>query len=285
MAQFCRPRWVKRFLLRASRADARLTTCVPEEGRAPCSPESLRAKAEKRASELLGRPIKVTNDAYALARYIASERGSGTPETKLLLAQLAIRQAQGREQSVYKLLACTNKWGACVYGPINVVVQEWDPETGVVGEKYTAPFGRWAATTKDPHLDDLLIAQFALAGGAPGFARGADDQDSPKIVGQRKILDKAAKHVYWVGQIPGVEAHEVFAWVPRPDVSPTGTQGKALIAAAETFVSQRRVSQIPGDMCSGGGFALIGVATVLIGLVGLLAYSYDRSPDLPGRGA
>lgn len=278
-----RPSWVQQFLPyqgETTRNRNRLTNCEAVDGRVPCHTEDLREAAEERASALLGRKIKVSHNAYAIARYISSEHGGGSAETKVLLGQLAINRATMRGKSPFELLACTNKWNTCVYGPINVVVEKVDPTTGEVTRVYTAPYKRWAATTRDPSLDDLLIAQFVLDGGAPGFAKGADDQDSPEIVTPRKIREKAADRIYWVGPIPGVNARQVFAWAPRPNIAPDSPQGQKLIAAALQFPSGTPTRLF----AAGSPSRIVGVAAAFVGLVGFLAYRYDRGKLLPGRG-
>lgn len=234
-SSFCRPQWAIPFLpLQVDRKSFRLNSCGSAvAGQVPCSPEELRVEAQARAAKF-GYPRKVTQDEYALARYLASEHGSGTPETKAALALLALRQAQGRGVTVYKLLACTNNWDTCAFGPINVVTTEWDPVSGTMKTRYAAPYGRWAATSANPSLDDLLIARLVLDGGARGWlSPHANDQDSPVIVTPAKVRAKGQKQIYWVGPVPGLDPNEVFAW----EYLPGATDGPARIDRALAFLA------------------------------------------------
>lgn len=271
---FCRPRWAIPFLsLQADRKSLRLNSCGSAvAGRIPCSPEELRVEAQARAAKF-GYPREVTRDEYALARYLASEHGSGTPETKVALARLAIRQAQERGITVYKLLACTNAWDTCVFGPINVVTTAWDPETGSTKTRYEAPYGRWAATSANPSLDDLLIARFVLDGGGQGWlSMYANDQDSPKIVTPSKVRAKAQKRIYWVGPVPGLDPNEVFVWEDRPSVLPDSPEGQARVTRALAFLENPGAFPWQPAFCAGGVVAIVrerpavaGVAVLAIG--------------------
>lgn len=181
------------------------------EGNINADPERLRAAAERQ----LGRghlPLA----AYTLGRYAQSEVGSGTPEEMMAVIQAAINRSRleypqlSIEDGVNRLLLrrtckATTKYplasGACGrYGPIHAS----DTLCTQLGlEKGCAPYGRWAATSKDPTVQTLLIASFALAGQAGRFARGADDQFGPDALrwiwrkraaaAQAKLADSATQ--------------------------------------------------------------------------------------------
>lgn len=238
------------------------------EGNVNADPEQLREAAERK----LGRGY-LPLAAYTLARYGQSEVGSGTPEEKMAVIQAAINRARRAypqlniEDGVNRLLlrrtcVATTKYplapGACGrYGPIHA------SETRCARldrKKGCAPYGRWAATSKDPTIQTLLIARFALAGTAGQFARGANDQFGPDAA--RSILNyddaklagwirrKASDGDYWIGPLAGINPRHTLLFAHRP-----GTPiAKALVNAAIRAVAAPK-PRVPTVVCPRPGTA------------------------------
>jgi len=256
-------------------------------------PDTLR----KQAAAALGR--SVSRDVYTLARHAASEHGSGTPEEKMLLALSTIEQARQRGISPYQLLACGNKRGLCRYGPIHAPVG-WTATCLAQGgtQSYCkSPFRRWAATTLDPGVDDIMVAELALSGRTRNWARNANDQYSgslfKKYDHKQKIAaltDKARSGHYWVGHLPGVNHMEVFAYRTLKNVPWNSAVGQALIGGAaealeagspawtraETHELRLRKLEAEIPMCPPGsdvgGAHPVVVAVASIAVAGGLAY-------------
>ncbi len=199
------------------------------DGNVGCDPESMRASAEAQLAAL-GYPRSLSLEAYTLGRYMHSEVGSGTIEERVAVGEAAVNRARreyGIMGSVNDLLlyrqnpksAC---WPACAanrgkYGPIH----------GVGTGTSTAPYGRWAATSRDPSLKSLLIADLIVSGKSFDFSNGADDQDGPEAwinQGQASLTGYvqrlASKGKYWVGPLPGVDHwHTFLQFTPGPLVT------------------------------------------------------------------
>lgn len=209
----------------------------PLFGFVPCAPEDLRARAEKAT----GRSISL--DQYSLARNIATEIGSGSISEKVAMALSTLgRAALGTSvgssvtEVVLKNAQCSFGRGArCFYGSIHAA-----------GNVDTAPFGRFTASTQDPTLQDLAIAEFVLDGraGRPlaldNFANGADDQWSPLSskrgdrsaavqTGLDKIGIEALSGDFWVGPICGVDPVKIQLFKRRADLK--GTPAGAALAS------------------------------------------------------
>jgi len=195
----------------------------------------MRAAAEAKLRKLgywTGGKMPLT--VYTGARYIASEVGSGTPEEKVAVLEAAVHRAELEKLRdinsllLYRQSSSSPNYG--YYGPIH----------GPSGVS-SAPYGRWAATSADPGIDDLLIAQFVLSGKARNFSRGADDQlgmeyfDNPASV----IKKNAAQNDYWVGPLPGVDFWHTFLFTHRPDIDPNSAKGQALVNQALAATASR----------------------------------------------
>jgi hypothetical protein len=194
----------------------------------------------KQASDALGRSISM--DAYSLARNIATEVGSGTPEEKMAVALSTIGQARRRNTSVSSLVLLTTKGerkGTALYGPIH-------PKP--TGENI---HGRWTASTLDPTVRDVLIAEFALSGKAGDFARGADNQAHHSIISEQRLREN---RWYWVGPIPGVNPRHTYLVTTRTDVDPDSPQGRQLLALSmEAKGGRYNLSNLTTVATAGGG--------------------------------
>jgi hypothetical protein len=155
------------------------------------------------ASGLLPGPGSLSLAAYGVARNIAAEVGSGagsTPEEKVAIAEAAINRARSYS-SVVRMLLKDGKW----FG------RQWGRNPPV-------------ATSQDPTLEELYVAQLAVTGQTGGFARGASHYYDPRAQDEGHARDPArytkdARGIYeswtqgglaWVGDLPGIDPRRLF---------------------------------------------------------------------------
>lgn len=237
---------------------------VNSSGNVPCSPATMRAQAEAQGRAQGWWPQKVlTLDVYTLARYMTSEVGSGSVEERVAVGEAAVNRARRWKMSITDLLLNRQPVGHAnrgFYGPIH----------GVGTGTSTAPYGRWAATSRDPTNVSLLLADLILSGQSRNFNDGADDQvgieyfESPAAYVQRKALTGN----YWVGPLPGVDHWRTFL-VRDFGISKNTPYGAALLQRGLQAVAGGKQNRpVWGDLpiCEGG--PPLGVAGTLI--VGLL---------------
>lgn len=215
----CLPHWHRLLEIADGRPSANIikSGCSTVDGNVQCSPESMRSKAEK----AVGFPVSLAD--YTLARYIASEVGSGTQETKVAVAEAAVNRAKNLSRGVLSLLLYRQSTGHPNYG-------YYGPIHGPSGVQ-SAPYGRWAATSRDPTKGDIVLAKFVLSGKSNNFSRGADDQMGPEYLNDpvRSVRTHAVDRDYWVGPLPGVDHWHTFLYRHLPSVDPSSAFGKALI--------------------------------------------------------
>jgi hypothetical protein len=195
----CLPHWHDRLVAFAT--DTRKVTRCPvgSDDFVPCPPEQLRAAAERimRDSDGWSRFKKLPLDTYSLARNIRSEHDSGTVEAKVAIAEAVYNEARRRGTSVTRLLLI-NSGSKPLYGRQRQ--------------------GRFAGTSRDPTVGDVLIADFVLRGKSDDFARGATKFLHPKGMGGRLIdvvKDRFKSHV-WTGHLPGVQTTDQIMFIPAP---------------------------------------------------------------------
>jgi hypothetical protein len=214
----------------------------------------------------LGYGISLSLDEYSLARNIASEIGSGTPEEKVALGESTRNKAGGRPTSLLIYKSTIKSANRGYYGPI--------------GE---GQYGRWSATTRDPAVDDILIAKFVLSGKSKNFARGANDQMGMDLVRkkdasgpQNSVLANARQRDYWVGPLPGVNHWHTFLYAHRPSIDPNSAEGKALVNQALAAVADTRTPDWSGlPVCEKPGSVLW--PSLLIGVpLGFAIYFLGR---------
>ena len=237
--------------------------CSTVNGNVQCAPETMRAQAEAtaRATGRWSKPLSL--EAYTLARYMTSEVGSGTPEEMVAVGEAAVNQARLRGyQDVNKLLV-------------------WNPGTKVANQGYygpihgpggvsTAPYGRWAATSKDPHMLALLLADLVASGGSGDFARGATSQYGLEYLSdpKGKVAGHAAEGKYWVGPLAGVDHWRTFLFRQYPKTLSQADRA-ALLARGLWGVAQPRPVWPAGMPVE----ARLGLATfAVVGLSAYLAY-------------
>lgn len=203
---------------------------VNADGNVPANPETLRAAAEKQLRQR-GLDWPLSLDAYSLARNISTEVGSGSIEEMVALGETTQNQARRRGRSVYDLIVNPQGVGhpnRGFYGNIN--------KRNAEGQVVAAGTGRWTASSKDPTLMSIAIANLVLSGQSGDFTRGADDQDGPDAwapQGQAAINNfvrhRASNNQYWIGPLPGIDHWHTFLQITVPGISPSSPAGQKLI--------------------------------------------------------
>lgn len=120
------------------------------QGQVPMPPEQLLAQAQV----TLGRPISM--DAYALARMIRAEGGSGPVPEKQARAWVALNDAAAHNWSLLYTIA----------GPDLLFGQQ-------IGWRYASGRNEKTGGTVDPYENDLYVAEAVLAGQLPDNTGGA----------------------------------------------------------------------------------------------------------------
>jgi hypothetical protein len=175
----------------------------------------------------------------------------------------------------------------CLYGSIHAA-----------GNVDTAPFGRFTASTQDPTLQDLAVAEFVLSGaaGAPlsasNFARGADDHWSPLSskrgdraaavqTGLDKIGGEALQGDFWVGPICGVDPVKIQLFRRRAELKGTAA-GRALVAQLkQEYAANAMRPGVLGPNFTQAGF---GWMALLLAGAGYGTYRFIRyQRDKPAR--
>jgi hypothetical protein len=218
-------------------------------GNIGCAPETMRANAEAQLKRLAPANLfdgRLSLDAYTLARYMQSEVGSGPVEERVAVGEAAVNRAklEGLSQGVLSLLLFRQRAGhpnRGFYGPIH-------GPSGVT----TAPYGRWASTSKDPTVLTLLLAKLILSGGTANFARGADDQVGLEHTAAFPdpaafVRRQAEQGDYWVGPLPGVDHWRTFL-VRHLGIKPSTPTGAVLLQQGLNAVANRARPNWPTSM-------------------------------------
>lgn len=264
----CLPHWHRLLEIANGRPSANIikSGCGTSDGNVQCSPESMRLKAEK----VVGFPVSLAD--YTLARYVASEVGSGSQETKVAVAEAALNRAKDLPKGVLSLLLYRQKPNHPNYG-------HYGPIHGPSGVQ-SAPYGRWAATSRDPTKGDIILAKFVLSGKSNNFSRGADDQMGPEHLNDpvRSVRVHAADRDYWVGLLPGVDHWHTFLYRHLPSIDPTSGLGKTLINRGVAAMEDRgrpdwsglSVCTSPSSRALATVFGFIGGASISVAMARLL---------------
>lgn len=284
MTALCLPWWHKFGSIKGSVPSG--CTTDKATGNVPCSPEAMRKAAETWLQNAghwpKGKPLPLAT--YTLARYMTTEVGGGTPEERVAVGEAAVNRARLWKRDVNQLLLYRQKPGHPnygYYGPIH----GYDASGKI--DVRTAPYGRWAASSKDPQIADVLLADLVMTGQTNNFARGADNQVGMEYTKAfpdpaAKVRKEAAEGNYWVGPLPGVDHWHTFLW-RQLKISPDTATGRALLEQGLAAVANRsRPDWSHLQPCpvgaSGGGLVLpqgnVGVPTFvgpLVAFGGLLA--------------
>jgi hypothetical protein len=261
----------------------------PSTGNIPCQPEQMRASAEAFV-RARGFAITLSLEEYAFARYMQSEVGSGTLEARVAVGEAGLNRVKRSGKSIMQLLAPSGYFGP-IHGSDALCRTLPNPRTP--GSNYTcppaesgtccAPFHRWAATSRDPTILNVLLAKLIVSGESGNFSRGADDQDGPEYYarGGQATLDNyvrklAANGKFWVGPLPGVDHWLTFLqFTPNALVrAASGTMLMQRGLAALQLPRQRFVApNLPTCAGSSAGGGVSG-AEVVLTLLGLAAGAY-----------
>lgn len=109
------------------------------------------AQLAAEASRVAGHAVSV--EAYALARMIRSENGSGTVLAKQAVAHVALNDARAHGWTLLYTLTVNSRRPAGSFGSQR-------------GGRYS--------TSRDPYENDLVIAEYAISGVLPDPTGGAD---------------------------------------------------------------------------------------------------------------
>jgi hypothetical protein len=224
MADDCLPWWHSKFDSVPAFTVSMSGCRVGSDGNVPCDPEALRADAEAQLRGA-GYDVSLSLEAYTVARYLQSEVGTSGIEEAVAVAEAGVNRATRNGGSVLDVLLYRPGSGYGHYGPIH----------GIGTGTSTAPYGRWAATSQDPTLKALLIAQLVTSGDSGNFSQDADDQDGPEAwvyKGQDSlnnyVIGLARNGKYWVGPLPGVDHWKTFLQF-TPGISASSSEGQALM--------------------------------------------------------
>jgi hypothetical protein len=260
----CVPSWIAHYAAIPNTVIA--SGCGTSGGNVQCDPKAMAAAAGKK----IGRDVSL--EAYTLARYITSEVGTRSVAERVAVAQNAINRVKYVEKlgSINSLLLYRQSSGhpnRGFYGPIHS------------GDDLKAPYGRWAATSRDPALSNLIIAIDVLDGTIPrDFSKGADDQYGPEILiarnglaaTQNGVRSRGRDRKYWVGPLPGVDHLRTFQYRTMKDVSPDSELGRTLIERGVQAMASGRPDWSHLPVCSGVGplkaIALGTTAAVVLGV-------------------
>lgn len=181
---------------------------VDGAGNVPGDPDAMAQAAGRKLAadsklpvDVRARGARLTLDAYTLARNMTSEVGTSSIGDAVAVGQATVNRAARGGKSVTDVAINRQPRGHAnrgFYGPIN----------GKSASGITAPYGRWTATSKDPTVRAIALAQDILDGVIPAaFAKGGDNQANLTIYKYpaAKVREHADAHAYWVGPLPGVD--------------------------------------------------------------------------------
>lgn len=281
----CFPTWYPRYLPFAQGTRTVASGCRTSGGSVQCDPKAMAAAASK----VIGRTVSL--EAYTLARYLASEVGNGSLAEKVCVAQDAINRVRYAEPNTRTLTAlllyrqpagCPNRG---YYGPIHDDNAAPRPECRGNSNN---PYGRWASTSRDPSMGDLVIALGVLSGDIdPWFSKGADDQLGPSALKARgnDPVASVRSHAtnsrqYWVGPIYGINPWTTFQYRTMPEIAPTSAAGQALIQRGMAAMQSGAPNWTGFEACAPRHRAgLIATAGVAFGVgVGALLWLTRRKP-------
>lgn len=271
----CVPWWASKFrdLAKGTQVTIPSGCAVNSAGNVACSPESMRASAEQRL-RASGVMSSLSLETYTLARYMQSEVGSGSIFERVAVGEAAVNRARREKLSrgvlgllLYRQSSSHPNYG--YYGPIH----------GVGTGTSTAPYGRWAATSRDPTVLTILLADLITSGQSGNFARGADDQDGPEYwapQGQTALNNYvkrlASSGKYWIGPLVGIDHWHTFLQY-TPGISASSMQGQALMMRGMQALQLpvKRTQWDTASLPSCGGAPAETSALVVMGVVGTIA--------------
>lgn len=265
----CWPWWYEKYKALDDKTVVK-SGCPTVNGNVNCNPESMRANAAAQLAAK-GLPSDLSLGAYTLARYFTSEVGSGPVTERVAVGEAAVNRAKRWNTDINGLLLYRQGAGhpnRGYYGPIHS------------GGVTNAPYGRWAATSKDPTVGALLLAQLIISGESDNFAEGADDQVGLQYAESFKdpeatMRRKAADGSYWVGHLPGVDPWHTFLFRDY-GVSPDSAEGRALLNRSLEYVRQRKrvgnlwvsTTTVPVPNCTSAGGLRMSPGAIVAAVLG-----------------
>jgi hypothetical protein len=245
----------------------------------PCNPEVMRKRTEERlhALELFPRSKGLSMATYIMARNIASEVDSGAPGVEhLVIGEALLNRAQTSGDPITKIAMWNGRYFAQQSGSNPAV-----------------------ATARDPNWEDIVAAEYVMAGMSGGVSRGATHYFGPRAqdrmhklwlacqkgdkaacerIGNRRYTKDAAEVIRrwskwgrWVGHVPGIDIRsQMFFRDDRP--SDAQTLAAALTAVRESspaaVMKPPQCAEVPGVPAS---IALVlGLGALAAGALGLL---------------
>lgn len=227
-----------------------------------CSPEAMRADAEAKMRGLgeavWGAAKPLTLDTYALARNLMSEFGSGTPVEKVAVALVAMNRATALDGAK----PFTQGW---ISGHL------LDRKNGLFGRQIGQI--RPAATTSDPSVADVLIADYVLramqSGEMADVTQGAThyldrfSQDGMRVRAVQNgdttppdggsavfgAWSDGGDVLTWVGQIPDVRPWRLMLMRRRPELRKDPKARAAIRAAGLDAIKGKNRPPTPTRGC------------------------------------
>lgn len=142
-------------------------------------------------------------DEYLLARNLASEADGQGILAKVAIAEAGVNDADLHAGGDLITRLTRNTGDGIPYA------------SGQCGQNPTA------STAQDPGWDDIVIAQWVLAGKTLDFARGATLYFAPGGVGDpHRIYADWSKSATWVGRLPGISTYDQMFF--SEDAGPAG---------------------------------------------------------------
>lgn len=221
---------------------------VNADGNVPAKPADLAAAAAKKLADdttlpmtIRQRAARLTLPVYTLARYVTSEVGTSSVPEAIAVLQDAVNQAAKRgHNDVLRVLLYNRSTGINQgwYGPINTVSNS----------------GRWAATTLDPTVRAIVLAQDVLDGVIPrDFNKGGANQANLLSkyfkYPQQRIRELASDRMYWTGPLPGVDHRRSMHFAPVSDV--TAATSALLVDRAIRALSEPTPAWVKWPYCDG----------------------------------
>jgi len=211
----------------------------------PCSPEAMRQVAEtKLAAAGLRRSLPMA--VYALARNVASEAGSGSPEEKIAIAEAALHRARAAHESLLEQMLRDGRYFGRQRGSNPAV-----------------------ATSRDPSFDDIVAAELVLSGTTENFSRGATHYFGPQHLDRFDVYERWTRRygLAWVGPLPGVDPNEQFFMRKVGDSPAERTFWEIQYAAGRAVLAAGAQPPEPIAVCPeglrGSALATIGALTAL----------------------
>lgn len=231
MAELAAQSWANKIIPSGCSADG--------TGSVACAPETMRARAEAWLRDNVPDVLTLVGgtlhqDTYTFARYMHSEVGSGTIAERVAVGEAAVNQAKHRagvlgnwRAKINTMLIPNGKYGA-IHCPA-----AYCASLGKSADCNCA--NRWAATTRDPSVLSLALANLVVTGASDNFANGVMTQWGPEYLKNsngtrmgagttrarvetfiRYAASSSGGRYFWVGSVPGVDPWHTWLAGKKP---------------------------------------------------------------------